>query len=207
MVPSLHPACASAVAALEQDPFYRRISEPFAPDDVRRRAALAEYFDYSIRQGTRIGKVVQLDEARSGVAVWLLPQSAGVLESERLRKHTFLRQVLGKQGRSNYERMVEYMGARSRTLIGGDAWYLSIVAVAPEQQGRGLGVRLLTPTLAEADAAGARCYLETFSSRSMKFYERLGFVARETFAEPTAQARYTLMIRPSREAHRPWRST
>jgi len=136
MVPSLHPASASAVAALEQDPFYRKISEAFARNEVRRRTALADYFDYSIRQGTRIGKVVHLDEARIGVAVWLLP-----------------------------------------------------------------------PTLAEADAAGAPCYLETFGSRSMKFYERLGFVARETFAEPTAQASYTLMIRTSREAHPPWRST
>jgi GNAT superfamily N-acetyltransferase len=207
MVPSLHPASASAVAALELDPFYRGISEPFARDDVRRRAALADYFDYSIRQGTRMGRVVQLDEARIGVAVWLLPQNAAVLERERSHKHAFLRQVLGEQGCSNYERMVEYMGARSRALVGADAWYLSIVAVAPEQQGRGLGVRLLTPTLAEADAAAAPCYLETFSSRSMKFYERLGFVARETFAEPTAQARYTLMVRPSMDPHPPWRST
>ena len=207
MVPSLHPASASAVAALEQDPFYRKISEAFARDEVRRRTALADYFDYSIRQGTRIGKVVHLDEARIGVAVWLLPQSAGVLQSERSHKHAFLRQVLRELGCSNYDRMVEYMGARSRPLVGGNAWYLSIVAVAPEQQGRGLGVRLLTPTLAEADAAGAPCYLETFGSRSMKFYERLGFVARETFAEPTAQARYTLMVRPSRDPHPPWSST
>jgi hypothetical protein len=65
---------------------------------------------------------------------------------------------------------------------------------------------LLTPTLAEADAAAAACYLETFSSRSMKLYERLGFVTRETFTEPTAQAQYALMVRPSRSPRLPWRS-
>lgn len=205
--PSLDPACASAVAALEHDPFYRRISEQFADEDVRRRAALAEYFDYSIQQGARTGRVVHLDEAHVGVAVWLLPQSAGVAQREQMRKHTFLLAVLGEQGCTNYQRMVDYMGVRARTIVGGDAWYLSIVAVAPQAQGRGLGARLLTPTLAEADAAGAVCYLETFGSRSMKFYERLGFVAREAFAEPTAQARYTLLVRPSRDVRPPWRST
>jgi GNAT superfamily N-acetyltransferase len=205
--PSLDPACASAVAALEDDPFYSRISQQFAHENVRRRAALARYFDYSIQQGVRIGRVVHLDEARVGVAVWLLPQSAAVAERERLQKHSFLRGVLGEQGCINYERMVDSMGVQTRKIVGADAWYLSIVAVAPQAQGRGLGVRLLTPTLAEADAAGAVCYLETFSSRSMKFYERLGFVAREAFAEPTAQARYTLMVRPSRDARPLWRGT
>lgn len=203
----LDAACESTVAALEHDPFYRRISEPFAHDGVRRRAVLAEYFDYSIRQGTRIGRVVHLAEAHVGVAVWQLPQSIAVAERERLQKHAFLVGVLGEQGCIAYDRMLDYMAVRARTIVGGDAWYLSIVAVAPQAQGRNLGVRLLTPTLTEADAAGAVCYLETFSSRSMKFYERLGFVAREAFDEPTAQARYTLLVRPSRDARSAWRTT
>jgi GNAT superfamily N-acetyltransferase len=203
MFPSLDPACASTVAALAHDPFYRRISEQFAGEDVRRHAALADYFDYSIREGARLGRVVRLEEAHLGVAVWLLPQSAGVLERERLEKEAFLRAVLGEQGCNNYHRMVSYMAERSHAIVGGDAWYLSIVAVAPQAQGQGLGVRLLTPTLAEADAAGAICYLETFSSRSMRFYERLGFVVREAWVEPTARAQYALMVRPPPEACRP----
>ena len=205
--PSLDAACESTVAALEHDPFYRTISEQFAHQGARRRAALAEYFDYSIRQGSRLGRVVHPDEAHVGVAVWLLPQSPAVAERERLQKHTFLLRVLGEQGWIAYDRMVDYMGVRARTIVGGDAWYLSIVAVAPQAQRRDLGIRLLTPTLAEADAADAVCYLETFSSRSVKFYQRLGFVTREAFDEPTAQARYTLMVRPSRNARSPWRST
>ena len=206
MLPSLDPACASAVAALEHDPFYRSISEQFTHEEIRRRAALTEYFDYSIRQGMRVGRVARLDETRIGVAVWLLPQSAAVAERERLQKERFLPGVLGEQGYLNYHRMIDYMGARARAIVSGDAWYLSIIAVAPQAQGRGLGVRLLTPTLAEADAAGALCYLETFGDRSLKFYERLGFIAREAFDEPTAQARYTLMVRPARDACLPWRS-
>ena len=72
-----------------------------------------------------------------------------------------------------------------------DAWYLSIIAIAPEAQGQGLGRLLLAPTLAEADAAGAVCYLETFSPRNLTFYERAGFGRRARIDEPTAPAAYT----------------
>jgi GNAT superfamily N-acetyltransferase len=102
---------------------------------------------------------------------------------------------LAFQARENYQRIVDYMSAHARSIVDADAWYLSIVAIAPEAQGRGLGARLLEPTLAEADAAAADSYLETFSRQSSPFYERLGFVKRAEFDEPTTRARYALMIR------------
>jgi ribosomal protein S18 acetylase RimI-like enzyme len=195
MYPLLDSACAAAVSALEQDPFYRSITTEFGGDDARRRAALADYFDYSIQQGTRIGRVVHLEPADTGVAVWVLPQRDEARERERTRKDAYLRRTLGEVGCENYARIVDFMSARAGTVVGDDAWYLSIVAIAPQAQGRGLGARLLAPTLAEADAAAAVCYLETFGSRSLHFYQRLGFVTRAEFDEPTTRARYAIMVR------------
>jgi GNAT superfamily N-acetyltransferase len=195
MHPSLDPACAAAVSALEHEPFYRSITAEFGDDDARRGAALAAYFDDSIRQGTRIGRVVHLKAADIGVAVWVLPQSDEVQERERLRKRVYLLGVLGEAGYEHYARIVDFMSERARTIVGNDSWYLSIVAVAPQAQGRGLGARLLEPTLAEADAASAVCYLETFGTRSLHFYERLGFVTRAKFDEPTTRAQYAIMVR------------
>ena len=191
----IHPACAAAVSALERDPFYRCISAEFGSDEVRRRAALAAYFDYSIRQGTRVGRVAQPERADLGVAVWILPQNADVQKGERLRKRAYLHGVLGESGCGSYDRIVDYMSARAETIVEGDSWYLSIVAVAPQAQGRGLGAQLLAPTLAEADANAAVCYLETFNLSALRFYERLGFVARAEFDEPTARAQYVIMVR------------
>jgi ribosomal protein S18 acetylase RimI-like enzyme len=195
MYPLLDSACAAAVSALEGDPFYRCITAEFGADDVQRRAALAAYFDYSIRQGTRVGRVVHLEAVHIGVAVWVLPQSGEVQERERSQKRAYLHGVLGEVGCENYARIVDFMGARARTVVGNDSWYLSIVAVAPQAQARGLGARLLAPTLAEADAATAVCYLETFNPRSLHFYERLGFVTRAEFDEPTTRAQYAIMVR------------
>lgn len=195
MCPSIDPACPAAVSALEGDPFYRCITSEFASDDLQRRAALTAYLDYSIAQGARLGRVVHLEAADLGVAVWVLPQADEVQEGERLRKRAYLREVLGERGCLSYGSIVDYMSARACTVVTSDAWYLSIVAIARRAQGGGLGARLLAPTLAEADAAAAVCYFETFNPRSVRFYERLGFTTRREFDEPTTQARYRIMVR------------
>jgi GNAT superfamily N-acetyltransferase len=199
LVVKTDPASASAVAALEDDPFYRSICAPYYSDTVRRRAVLAKYFDYSIQEGRELGRCVHLADEARGVAVWLLPQSPELESQAAERKHTFLRATLSAEGCANYYRIIEFMSAKSATLVDDAAWYLSIVAVDPAAQGQGLGRILLEPTIAEADRAGVTCYLETFSQRNLSFYQRLGFAAAARFTEPTTGSDYTVMIRPPGE--------
>ena len=197
----LDPACASAVAALENDPFYRSICAPFVEDSVWRRAILDQYFDYSIWEGRGIGRCVHLADQARGVAVWLLPQTADVQSRGAKSKRAFLEVTLHKEGYANYYRIVEFMHRKAANVVGDEVWYLSIVAVDPAAQGRGLGRQLLEPTIAEADRASVACYLETFSPRNVSFYERLGFDIKARFAEPTVGADYALMVRyPSTSA-------
>jgi GNAT superfamily N-acetyltransferase len=192
------PACESVVAALEDDPFYRSISEEFANDNAARRNVLARYFAYSIEEGRTIGRTVHLADPSQGVAVWLLPQSAETRARIAAQKRQFLQQTLGARGADNYYRMVEYMSGKSKALVSDDAWYLSIIAVDPALHGRGLGQQLLAPTLGEADANDAVSYLETFGVRTVQFYERLGFSTAARFVEPTTAAEYALMVRNPR---------
>ena len=55
------------------------------------------------------------------------------------------------------------------------AWYLQFVAVDPDDQGQGLGSRLLRSVLDRADADGTPAYLEATSERNRALYERHGF--------------------------------
>ena len=191
---SIDPACASAVAALDEDPFYRSICGAYVPDDVRRRAILEQYFAYSIQEGRDIGRCVNLADRALG-AVWLLPQTLDVQSRAAHNKRAFLEATLDAEGCANYYRIVNFMKAKAASLVDDAAWYLSIVAVAPAAQGQGLGRKLLEPTIAEADCVSATCYLETFSPRSLSFYERLGFATKARFAEPTTGADYVVMVR------------
>lgn len=75
------------------------------------------------------------------------------------------------------------------------SWYLSIIGVVPQRQGEGLGAALLAPTLAHADRDGVHCYLETFNSRSVCFYHKLGFQEVGAYAEPVTKERCITMQR------------
>jgi GNAT superfamily N-acetyltransferase len=183
------------VAALENDPFYLAISAPYEADAVRRRAALAHYFDYSIQEGGDIGRCVHLADRALGVAVWLLPQSPEGQSRAAHKKRVFLEGTLGVEGCANYYRIVAFMHSKAVSVVSDDAWYLSIVAVDPAAQGQGLGRKLLEPTITEAERLGATCYLETFSPRNPSFYGRLGFATAARFAEPTTGAEYAVMVR------------
>ncbi|MEC3995298.1 GNAT family N-acetyltransferase [Actinacidiphila sp. DG2A-62] len=53
--------------------------------------------------------------------------------------------------------------------------YLMLIAVSPDQRGRGVGAALINSTLERCDREGRYAYLEASSVRSSRLYERLGF--------------------------------
>jgi ribosomal protein S18 acetylase RimI-like enzyme len=54
-------------------------------------------------------------------------------------------------------------------------WYLVVLGVRPDAQGRGVGRALVEAGLGLVDADGAECYLETSDPANVVFYERFGF--------------------------------
>jgi GNAT superfamily N-acetyltransferase len=186
---------AALVDSLREDPFYVAITEEFADNEARRREVLARYFDYSMSEGARTGRLVVWPDQSLGAAVWLLPAQSFVCHKEARAKDEFLATALGAIGLDAYRRIVDFMRSRASAVVAESAWYLSIVGVRPSAQGQGVGRLLIEPTLAEADAAGAECYLETFDRRNPGFYQRLGFSAVGSHAETVTGATYTIMRR------------
>ena len=194
MTPLLQ-AAEALVAALIDDPFYWAISEDFGTDLAARKVALKSYFCYSLEEAKRTGRCVIAPDPMLGAAAWLLPRTSDVASMESTAKSEYLHSVLGPRGRENYRRIVSYMAPLAAQIVPSDAWYLSIIGIVPSAQGQGLGAALLTGTLVEASNARVPCYLETFSTRNLKFYERLGFCRAACHFEPTTNKQYVVMRR------------
>ena len=185
--------------SLVDDPFYVTIAASHGRGTPAFEAALLRYFEYSMDDAAVRGKLV-VDEAELGAAVWRLPRDRAVRQLATTEKERFLARALGEPGLLAYREITEFMSQQSRQVVPSRVWYLSILGISPEAQGQGLGRQLLEPTLAEADAGGMSCYLETFSTRNVGFYERLGFEQAASHVEPTTGARYSIMRRRPRPA-------
>ena len=190
----MHPSIPALVDALIGDVFYQAILVEQEDDDAR-RTTLARYMVYAMGEAERGGRAVTLDDPAAGAALWLLPRTADVEAREHAAKHTFLRDLLGPRGYANYAHITGFMHARAAGVMPGDAWYLSILGVRPAEQGRGIGQRLLAPTIAEADAAGATSWLETFTTAAARFYQRVGFTLVAWHDEPTTGRPYAILRR------------
>jgi ribosomal protein S18 acetylase RimI-like enzyme len=190
-IPPGSPATVAAlIDSLRNDPFYATITEEFADNEARRRQALARYFDYSMREGARRGRLVVWPVHSVGAAVWLLPRETSVYHAEAKAKAEFLVAALGASGAGAYRRIIDFMRPRALAAVAESAWYLSIIGVTPSAQGQGIGRSLM-----DADEAGVECYLETFDRRNPGFYQRLGFSAVGSHDEPVTGATYTIMRR------------
>jgi len=182
------------------DPFYLAITADLPREASARRECLAQYFLYSLQEGERFGTVVVPAPDAFGAAIWLFPQDSDVQQTMDRDKKKFLTGLLGRCGLAHYEAIIGFMHPRAQQVVPPTNWYLSIAGVSPELQGRGLGERLLRPTLIEADNSKVCCYLETFNARNIRFYNKLGFTEVTSHIEPVTNSRYWIMLRWPQQA-------
>lgn len=107
-----------------------------------------------------------------GAAMWLPPGAwhTGLLEQLRL-----LPAIAANLRRDLPRFLRAFSFIESKHPREPDHWYLPVIGVAPEAQGRGFGAALLRPRLERCDAEGMPAYLEASSPRNRALYERNGF--------------------------------
>jgi ribosomal protein S18 acetylase RimI-like enzyme len=77
----------------------------------------------------------------------------------------------------------------------GPYWYLGVLAVAPEHQGRGIGPTAAQPGIAAATRAGLPAFLETGVESNAALYQRMGFEIAGVIDDPDLPAGWC-MVRP-----------
>ena len=104
----------------------------------------------------------------------------------------------GPRGVLNFLRIDRYL---TRKHLREPHFYLFVLGVDPDCQGRGFGKSLLVHLNARADAAGVSCYLETDKEENVRLYRNAGYDVASDENVPGLQLRMWTMVRPIR-AHR-----
>ncbi|KAH7320663.1 acyl-CoA N-acyltransferase [Stachybotrys elegans] len=183
------PGAVKAVQdAFADDPYNIWVFDKSKFNPQRNAASLGVRMQWGMRNGIfHVAKEEGSDKVL-GVAMWLRPQPAGQpqtwndwLESWRLYFGQVAMNLRYGRGGLNVKRYYIWKDAQAK--IQSELWddprgyyFLNIMVVHPEAQGKGIGAKLMKAVTEQADAENMKCYLE--SSRdvpNVAIYGRWGF--------------------------------
>jgi len=175
---------ASAKAVLGRAFFDYNLIVYAAPNDKRRAPATTLLYGAMLWDCLVRGEVYATAD-HSGVAAWLSPGTGlpSFLQQSRAGM-LWLPWMFGLRG---FMRLLAYDEVARRLhhqYAPEPHWYLAIVAVDPDRQGRGIGSRLMAPMLAQADTQRMSCWLDTHQEQNVRLYERHGFEVAERVTIP-----------------------
>lgn len=181
--------------AFANDPIFVHVS----PDAGERMRFLERFMAALARRSRMFSEPWTTSPEPVGASLWKGPDLRAMSEA-RLAACGLDRilEWLAPDALARFDQLFEAVEASHEADEPGLRWYLGVLGVAPEWQGRGLGMRLAAPGLERADRERLPVTLETPEPRNLPLYCRLGFeVLRELGPEATGGPRvWTMRRRP-----------
>ena len=174
----------------------------FPEPGPRRHAVASSLMTLAVNHGLLYGEVYATSDAFEGLAIWYPPSYSGASTWKDIRAGGL--SLLLKTGFATVQRMndhvaysVEVLQEQMRQSGQGGApyWELWLLAVAPEQQGKGYAGQLMRPMLDRIAGQGAPCYLDTQSEANLSFYDHFGFQVVATGRLPGTEIPHWLLRR------------
>ena len=171
------------------------------PDPALREAACRQLFGPVVRSALPFGHVaaaVDGDGRVLAVATWVPPGHEIATNDELVAAGLLDAIAAVPEAAARMNPMVGFLEAQHTRAIVGPHWRLEFFGVDPDLQGTGIGGRLLDAGHETIDARGERCYLETFTTKNVSFYEKRGYRVIVEGAVPGSQTPVWGLIRDPR---------
>jgi GNAT superfamily N-acetyltransferase len=179
--------------AFQDDPAYTVIF----PDPAERTGSLRRLWGGLLTVTLRYGQVYTTTGLH-GVACWMPPGDGGNFLWQSLRTGFALQRpvfTFSSAARKRFLDVIGHLEQVRKQAMPRPHWYLWALGVDPPHQGQGVGGQLLQPVLAEADAAGLPCYLETETERNVAFYRKHRFDVATAGPDPRQGVMVWTMVR------------
>ena len=166
------------------------VGDPFpallADDPSTRLEASRWAFMVFARYGMAFGEVWAIGDL-DGAAIWWAPPYVDPNdERAAIVGMADGQAVLGDAAWERFLAFGELTSEVHHLSVTGPHWYLNVIGVAPEAQGRGLGSALLTSMCDRLDRERLPAYLDTGTAENVALYQRHGFVVAAERLEVTS---------------------
>ena len=167
------------------------------PDPDERARSLPLHFCAFVRLGYLSGQVFTTRGTPQGAAVWFGP-GGWELGPEQLEEAGVnrLEHQLPQGAFGRLLSFFEHVDTFHKRDVPAEHWYLAILGVDPDLQGRRIGRGLLDPVFRRADESRLPCYLETGTESNVPYYRKLGFEVLVEGVEPGSGLRFWTLSRP-----------
>ncbi len=132
-----------------------------------------------------------------GIAVWM--------HSDKRKKRPFWRIltsgaiwpaiIIGSKALGKIQAFDQYVERKHKELAPNKHWYLAVLAVDPQHQGKGYASKLLNEMLSYIDEEGLNCYVETEGEKNVSMYQHFGFEVVDEFVVPGTKDKLVAMLR------------
>jgi ribosomal protein S18 acetylase RimI-like enzyme len=165
-------------------------------DPGRRIGLLRSMFRMVLNHGIQRGEVYAVSPRLEGIAIWLPSELPDITFWEALRSGGLA--LLFKGGwefMRNMKQDEEFITSLRQQLAPNPHWYLAVLGVDPEFQGKGFASRLLRLMLARLDAEKLPAYLETSTEGYVPMYQHFGFKVIKKTVLPGSGTNMWVMLR------------
>jgi GNAT superfamily N-acetyltransferase len=172
------------------------VSVFFTPDDEKRRKTGPSKFRRILRSTIATGEAYATFPKMEGVALWFPADIKRNSWWQRLTSGELLSALFtDKETKRRQRAFGEYSMKTRKKIVPGKHWYLQILGVDPDYQGKHYASRLLKPMLARADREGVPCFLETQLEKNVTLYQHFGFRVAEEGTIPGSNVYSWAMVR------------
>ena len=168
----------------------------FIPEQHKRAKLLPSLFRMTLCHGILHGEVYVASPDMAGIAMWL-PSGASDITLWTVIRCGGLTLLFKTSWKFlwNMKQDDDFASKLRKRRAPFSHWYLAVIGVAPEFQGKGYASKLLRPMLKRLDAANLPCYVETTIEEYVPIYQHFGFKVIHEAIMPGGGSKMWAMLR------------
>ena len=146
--------------------------------------------------GVRWGEAFATSPNLEGIAVWIPYKTYKKYTFRVLRCSIKARlNKLGREAGKRFKPIDKYNAEVHKEFAPNEHWYLQVIGVDLQHQGKGYGIALMKYMLEKIDDHRIPVYLETSTEKNVKFYEKFEFKVMKEIIIPDTQVPGYYMLR------------